>query len=67
LQIATGEEYMDQQNIEQRFDNIIRPKFVKEKRPPSKFPELRYLWGITLLGSFILMVVASVISTLIHG
>lgn len=62
---------MDQQNIEQRFDDIIHPKIVnkivREKRPPSKFPELRYLWGITLLGSFILMMVASVISTLIHG
>jgi hypothetical protein len=62
---------MEQQNVDQRFDDIIRPKIVnqimKQKRPPSKFPELRYLWGITLLGSFILMMVASVISTLIHG
>jgi hypothetical protein len=70
LQIATGEEYMDQQNVEQRFDEIIHPRVtnqvIKQKRPPAKFPELRYLWGITLLGSFILVVVASTISTLIH-
>lgn len=62
---------MEQQNVNERFDDIIRPKIVnkivREKRPPSRFPELRYLWGMTLLGSFIMMMVASVISTLIHG
>ena len=62
---------MDQQNVEQRFDDIIHPKIVnqviKQNRPPAKFPELRYLWGITLLASFALIVVSSVISTLIHG
>jgi hypothetical protein len=71
LQIATGEEYMEQQNVDQQFDDIIRPKVVnqviKQNRQPAKFPELRYLWGITLLGSFILIVVGSVISTIIHG
>jgi len=62
---------MEQQNVDQQFDDIIRPKVVnqviKQNRQPAKFPELRYLWGITLLGSFILIVVGSVISTIIHG
>jgi hypothetical protein len=53
------------------FDDIIQPKvinqIVKEKRPPAKFPELRYLWGITLLGSFALMVLASIIQVFIGG
>jgi hypothetical protein len=54
-----------------KFDDIIQPKvinqIVKEKRPPAKFPELRYLWGITLLGSFALMVLASIIQVFIGG
>jgi hypothetical protein len=60
---------MNQENIEKRFDDIIHPKIInqviKQKRPPAKFPELRYLWGITLLGSFALTVIASIISTVV--
>jgi hypothetical protein len=55
----------NQQEVNRKFDDIIQPKvinqIVKEKRPPAKFPELRYLWGITLLGSFALMMLASII------
>jgi hypothetical protein len=62
---------MTDNEINNKFDDIIKPKIInqitRERRPAAKFPELRYLWGITLLGSFILTVVASVISTLIHG
>jgi hypothetical protein len=62
---------MDTNEVNQKFDDIVQPKIinqiVKQKRPPAKFPELRYLWGITLLGSFILMVLASVIQTFIQG
>lgn len=53
----------NQEVIDQKFSQIInKPKF-KERRPPAKFPELRYLWGITLLGTFVLMVVASIVQT----
>ena len=63
---------MDNQNqIDQKFDDIIQPKIVnqivKQKRPPAKFPELRYLWGVALLGSFVLIVISSLIQTLIQG
>jgi hypothetical protein len=39
----------------------------KAKREPAKFPELRYLWGIALLGSFVLTVITSLISSVISG
>lgn len=58
---------MNEQEVSNKFQDIIRPKIVREKRTPSKFPELRYLWGITLLGSFVLMVVGAVISTLLES
>jgi hypothetical protein len=66
------EESMEnQQEVNRKFDDIIQPKvinqIVKEKRPPAKFPELRYLWGITLLGSFALMMLASIIQVFIGG
>lgn len=53
-------------NINQRFEEIVQPAYarVRERRAPAKFPELRYLWGITLLGSFVLIVIASVIDTM---
>lgn len=58
---------MNEQEVNQKFDDIIQPKviqqIVKEKRPPAKFPELRYLWGISLLGSFTLMMLAAIIQT----
>jgi hypothetical protein len=54
---------MNEQEVSSKFQDIIR----REKRPPAKFPELRYLWGITLLGSFILMIVGATISTILEG
>ena len=61
----------NQQEVNRKFDDINQPKvinqIVKEKRPPAKFPELRYLWGITLLGSFALMMLASIIQVFIGG
>lgn len=61
----------NQHEVNKKFDDIIQPKIinqiVKEKRPPAKFPELRYLWGITLLGSFALMVLASIIQVFMAG
>ena len=58
---------MNEQEVNQRFDNLVQPQVVKQKREPAKYPELRYLWGITLLGSFILIVVGAVISTIIEA
>lgn len=62
---------MNEQEVNKKFDDIIQPKVIqqviKEKRPPAKFPELRYLWGITLLGSFALTVLVSILSVLIES
>jgi hypothetical protein len=56
---------MNEQEINQKFDAIVQPKIIniKEQRPPAKFPELRYLWGVALIVSFVLIVVASIIQT----
>lgn len=66
------EENMEnQKDINRKFDDIVQPKVIqqviKERRPPAKFPELRYLWGITLLGSFALMMLVSILSVLIES
>jgi len=62
---------MNEHEIDKKFDDLVQPKIiqqiVKTKRPPAKFPELRYLWGITLLGSFVLIVLASIAQTIIPG
>lgn len=62
---------MNEQEVNKKFDDIIQPKVIqqviKERRPPAKFPELRYLWGITLLGSFALMMLVSILSVLIES
>jgi hypothetical protein len=56
-----------QELIDQKFSQIVNKPTIKMKRPPSKFPELRYLWGATLLVSFILIVISSVITTIIEA
>jgi hypothetical protein len=62
---------MNDQEVNKQFNELIQPKVVqqviKERRPPAKFPELRYLWGITLLGSFALMMLASIVQVFIGG
>lgn len=61
---------MNEQEVNERFDDMIQPKIInqviKQKRSPAKYPELRYLWGIALLGSFVLMIVGSTIDTLLN-
>jgi hypothetical protein len=54
---------MNEQEVNQRFDNLVQPQVVKQKKEPAKFPELRYLWGVALIASFVLMVLASIIQT----
>jgi hypothetical protein len=56
-----------QDTIDQKFNQIVNKRAPREKRPPAKFPEIRYLWGITLIGSFALMIISAVISTIIDA
>lgn len=62
---------MNEQEVNKKFDDLVQPKIIqqviKQKREPAKFPELRYLWGITLLGSFVLVVISAVITTIIEA
>jgi hypothetical protein len=62
---------MNEQEVNKKFDDLVQPKIinqiVKQKREPAKFPELRYLWGITLLGSFALVVITAVITSIIEA
>ena len=58
---------MNEQEVNEKFDNLVKPQVVKQKKEPAKFPELRYLWGITLLGSFILVVITTLITSIIEA
>jgi hypothetical protein len=58
---------MNEQEVNQKFDALVKTKAIKEKKEPAKFPELRYLWGITLIGSFALIVLSAVISTILEA
>jgi hypothetical protein len=63
---------MDTNEVNKKFEEIInkpKPKAVKAKpkREPAKFPELRYLWGIALLGSFVLTVIVALITTVLES
>ena len=58
---------MNEQEVNQKSDALVQTKAIKEKKEPAKFPELRYLWGITLIGSFALVVLSAVISTILEA
>ena len=58
---------MNEQEVNQKFDALVQTKAIKEKKEPAKFPELRYLWGVALLGSFVLIVISAVISTILES
>jgi hypothetical protein len=62
-----GEENMNEQEVNEKFDALVQTKAIKEKKEPAKFPELRYLWGMTLLGSFILVVITTLIISIIEA
>jgi len=59
---------MDNQEVDKKFEALIYPPQkeaeVIVKKIPAKFPELRYLWGVALIGSFVLIVLSSVIDSL---
>ena len=59
---------MTNEEMNQKFEEIVKPvKPKREKRPPAKFPELRYLWGVALLGTFVLSVLVSIITTILEA
>lgn len=62
---------MDTNEVNKKFEDIIKqskPRTKrKPKREPAKFPELRYLWGVALLGSFVLCVITAVIQTFLES
>lgn len=57
----------NQEIIDQKFSQIMNKPTIKLRRLPAKFPELRYLWGVTLLGSFVLIVISSVVTTILEA
>jgi hypothetical protein len=63
---------MTNEEINKEFDAIVKPSKKtatkrKPKREPAKFPELRYLWGIALLGTFVLSVVTAIIQSILES
>jgi hypothetical protein len=62
---------VDTNEVNKKFDEIIKTSKPRAKRKPkkepAKFPELRYLWGVALLGSFVLTVVVSLITTILES
>lgn len=57
----------NQQDVDKRFEDIMKSKNVKVERPPAKFPELRYLWGITGIVCVALIVLSATISTFMEA
>ena len=62
---------MDTNEVNKKFEDIIKsskPRTKrKPKREPAKFPELRYLWGVALLGSFVLCVLTAIIQSVLES
>jgi len=63
---------MDTNEVNEKFEEIMKTskrKAVKRKpkKEPAKFPELRYLWSIALLGSFVLCVITAIIQSILES
>ncbi len=62
---------MDTNEVNKKFEEIVKPKSKavkrKPKKEPAKFPELRYLWGVALLGSFVLCVITAIIQSILES
>ena len=62
---------MDTNEVNKKFEDIMKsskPRAKrKPKREPAKFPELRYLWGITGIVCVALIVVSATISTFMEA
>ena len=62
---------MSNEEINEQFQAIVKPKKNmakrKPKKEPAKFPELRYLWGVALLGTFVLSVLTAIIQSILES
>jgi len=62
---------VDTNEVNKKFEEIIKTSKPRAKRKPkkepAKFPELRYLWSIALLGSFVLCVITAVIQSILES
>jgi hypothetical protein len=62
---------VDTNEVNKKFEEIVKPKIKavkrKPKREPAKFPELRYLWGVALLGSFVLCVITAIVQSILES
>ena len=65
------EEKMTDEQIKKEFEGMMQPKViqqvVKEKRPPAKFPELRYLWGLFGLIVTGLVILSAIVQTFLES
>jgi len=55
---------MNEQEINSKFAEIMQPNVNSVIKQPAKFPELRYLWGITGMACIALIIVSAVISVI---
>jgi len=58
---------MNEQEINSKFAEIMQPNVNSVIKQPAKFPELRYLWGITGIVGVSLIILGAVISTIIES
>jgi len=65
---------INDRELNEQFEAIVKPAKAKAKavtrkpkREPANFPELRYLWSVALLGSFVLCVVAAVVQSILES
>lgn len=57
----------NQQEVNKKFEDIVKLKNELPQRPPAKFPELRYLWGITGIVCVALIVLSATVSTFMQA
>jgi len=57
---------MEERDIDKRFKEIVAPIApTKQRREPAKFPELRYLYGVTALGTFVIAFFVGLIESIL--
>lgn len=62
---------MDTNEVNERFESIIKPAKNTVKRVPkkqsAKFPELRWIAGVCFIGSFTFMILCASVATLLES
>lgn len=62
---------MTNEEINKKFDDIIQPKIIqqviKERKPPAKFPDLKWIAGVCFIGSFTFMILCASVATLLES